>query len=222
MSRLYLRWIDTWIGRQRPIAIGPIYKALDTPKLAESSVSVTSLRDKDQWGLLYCWHYRISCSPTWAECTSWAVYFNIHAMSCVQAVKPDLLVVYTVINLRCLDWTQGGGVDQSHQTLVSFTDWTVPTTSNRIPRYYLSSQVLGWVVPCFHHCREWGEGVTGLSIPGKWWHKSRPHLLTGQPTTINSITQRSGYLPNIAVNSVEFITIYRTYRWSLLAIFREI
>ena len=34
---------------------------------------------------------------------------------------------------------------------------------------------------------------------------------------IGHLRDRSGYLPNIAVNSVEFITIYRTYRWSLLA-----
>ena len=35
----------TWIGCHRPIFIGLHYEALDTPDLAESSLSVTSLGD---------------------------------------------------------------------------------------------------------------------------------------------------------------------------------
>ena len=47
------------------------YRTLATPTLAESSLSVMSLGDKDQWGLSYRLHYRESCAPICAERTSW-------------------------------------------------------------------------------------------------------------------------------------------------------
>ena len=40
------------LGSRHPL-ISTHYKALDTPNLTKSSVSVMSLGDKDQWGLLY-------------------------------------------------------------------------------------------------------------------------------------------------------------------------
>ena len=51
--KINLRWIKEWICSERPITICAIVKTW----LSEPRLSVKSLGDKDQWGLLYCLYY---------------------------------------------------------------------------------------------------------------------------------------------------------------------
>ena len=57
---------------------------------AEPRLSVTSLGDKDQWGLSYRLYYRECCAPTCAERNLWAIRHR-------KIVQGDLPVAYTVV-----------------------------------------------------------------------------------------------------------------------------
>ena len=56
---------------------------------------MTSLGDRPMRALGYVYiNYRVNCSCTCAECTSWVIFINIWPMSCAEAVELDLLVVH--------------------------------------------------------------------------------------------------------------------------------
>ena len=76
------------------------YNDLDTPNLAKTSVSVTSVGDQDQRGLSCRLHFIVVVQryaqnallePLSGSCQH-------QARSCVQAVEGDLLVAYPVID----------------------------------------------------------------------------------------------------------------------------
>ena len=74
----------------------PHHKALNTPHLAESSLSVMSLEDKDQQGLSCLFTYRDIAHAHGHNATR-VVLFNTWDRSCAEAVELDLLVAYPLM-----------------------------------------------------------------------------------------------------------------------------
>ena len=62
----------------------------------ESGLNLTSREDKDQWGLLYCLHYRETCAPTCAEHNFWAICRS-------QLVQVDWPVSYPLVFIHLRD-----------------------------------------------------------------------------------------------------------------------
>ena len=89
----------TRIGRHRPIAIGPMFQPL-THLISPNLVSMwCHLETKTNEDSHICLHYRVGCSHTCAERTSWVALFNTRVRSCAEAVEQDLLVAYPVIDI---------------------------------------------------------------------------------------------------------------------------
>ena len=79
----------TWTGHYRPITIGPIIKPW-THLISPNSLSVMSLRPKDQWRLSYSFRYIEKIAHTHAQKAP--LEWNNWAKSHAEAAEGDLLV----------------------------------------------------------------------------------------------------------------------------------
>ena len=110
--------------------------------LAESCLSVMSLRDKDQWGLSYRLHYKESCAPTWAERNFWATH-------CSQVVQGDLSVSYPVDQNLCCDQRCAQSSQWQYLKAHGHQVWPCRTSYNwrTIPSREWMYQMCAWLSP---------------------------------------------------------------------------